>query len=91
MSSTFSLYPLIKIYFCYFYEIILITMQTIRVDIINDKALSLLKDLELLDLIRLYDEEISSPIDYSKYKGAMSKEPVSRINNQLQNLRDGWE
>lgn len=66
-------------------------MQTLKVDIINDKALSLLKDLELLQLIRLHDEEISSPIDYSKYKGAMTKESVVEVDDQLQNLREGWE
>lgn len=66
-------------------------MQTIKVDIINDKALSLLKDLELLDLIRLHDEEISIPVNLSKYKGAMTKQPVNEIDEQLQNLRNSWE
>jgi len=66
-------------------------MQTVKVDIINDKALSLLKDLERLELIRLHDAEIISHTDYSKYKGAMTKESVNEVNNQLQNLRNGWE
>lgn len=67
-------------------------MQTLKVDIINDKALNLLKDLELLELIRLHDENDKNPIsNVAKYKGAMAKQPFNEVNEQLQNLRDGWE
>jgi len=68
-------------------------IQTITIDIINEKALILLQDLELLQLIRLRKE--SQPIPKSnwafKYKGAMQKQTLIEIENQLINLRSAWE
>lgn len=67
-------------------------MQTIKIDIINDKALNLLKELELLKLIRLHEENDKDETDNTaKYKGAMTKQPLEEVNIQLQNLRSGWE
>jgi hypothetical protein len=69
-------------------------MRTITIDIINEKALNLLRDLEQLKLIRLRKEgsvEIPSTMDWSKYKGAMSKQPLNEISQQLNELRDEWE
>ena len=70
-------------------------MKTITIDIINNKALKLLQDLELLQLIRLRkntNQPDNITIDWaSKYKGAMSKQSRSDIDNQLLDLRNGWE
>jgi hypothetical protein len=69
-------------------------MQTLTIDIINKKALKLLQDLELLQLIRVRKEKQvpAPPIDWeNKYKGAMSKQPLSDIDNQLNGLRNAWE
>lgn len=69
-------------------------MRTITIDIINEKALSLLKDLELLQLIRLRKdsaEENQLSIDWTQYKGAMSKQPLVEIDEQLDKLRNEWE
>jgi hypothetical protein len=70
-------------------------MRTITVDIINNKALKLLEDLELLDLIKLHKQKfnpITTSDDWSlKYKGAMSKQPISEIENQLKEFRNEWE
>ncbi len=69
-------------------------MQTVTIDIINEKAIRLLQDLELLQLIRLRKEktEIKTSVNtFSKYKGIMSKQNVSAIDNQLNELRNGWE
>lgn len=67
-------------------------MQTLKVDIIDDKALNLLKDLELLKLIRLHEENDEDETDNTaKYKGAMTKQSLEEVNIQLQNLRNGWE
>lgn len=69
-------------------------MQTITVDILNNKAMKLLQDLELLQLIRVRKEktqptgEINWP---AKYKGVMTKQPLTDINKQLNELRNGWE
>lgn len=69
-------------------------MQTLTIDIINKKALKLLQDLELLQLIRVRKEKQApvTPIDWeTKYKGAMPKQPLSDIDNQLNELRSAWE
>lgn len=69
-------------------------MRTITIDIINEKAMNLLRDLELLKLIRLRrDKPGVNPVgmDWAKYKGAMSKQPLSEIDQQLNELRSEWE
>jgi hypothetical protein len=69
-------------------------MQTITIDIINVKVLKLLQDLEMLQLIRLRNKKVktTSKADWpTKYKGSMTQQPVSEIDNQLNDLRNGWE
>lgn len=69
-------------------------MQTLTIDIINNNALKLLYDLELLQLIRVRKEEpnSTSTVDWAvKFKGAMTKQPIEEIDNHLKNLRDEWE
>ena len=69
-------------------------MQTITVDIINEKALSLLKNLEGLKLIRIRKKGIEQKESMNliaKYKGAMQKQPIEDIDNQLNELRQSWE
>lgn len=69
-------------------------MQTVTIDILNNKAIKLLQDLELLQLIRMRREKTkptSSTNWVDKYKGAMTKQPLSDIDNQLNELRNGWE
>lgn len=69
-------------------------MERITIDIINKKAIRLLLDLELLQLIRIRKEKAqpSAAINRaSKYKGAMTKQPLTDIDSQLNELRNGWE
>ena len=70
-------------------------MKTITIDIINNKALKLLQDLELLQLIRLRNntnQPDTIKVDWaSKYKGDMSKQSRTEIDNQMLDLRNGWE
>lgn len=69
-------------------------MRTITIDIINEKALNLLRDMELLKLIRLrhnQPEEKPTALDWTKYKGAMSKQPIDEVDQQLIELRNEWE
>jgi len=69
-------------------------MRTITIDIIDEKVQSLLRDLELLDLIRLRKENLGekhAAIDWTKYKGAMSKQSKKEIDRQLNELRSEWE
>ncbi len=68
-------------------------MRTVTIDILNEKAMNLLRDMELLQLLRLRKDKIekNQNVDWSKYKGAMSKQPLDEINSQLAKLRDEWE
>jgi len=70
-------------------------MRTITLDILNEKALSLLKDLELLKVIRLRNDSATSNVTdndlISKYKGSMQKQPISDVDDQLNSIRNEWE
>ena len=69
-------------------------MQTVTIDIINEKAIKLLQDLELLKLIRVRKEKIqpTEALNWAaKYKGAMQKQPLNEVDNQLNDLRNAWE
>ncbi|MBI1193472.1 MAG: hypothetical protein GC205_09880 [Bacteroidetes bacterium] len=69
-------------------------MRTITIDIINEKVLNLLRNLEQLKLIRLRKENSTEEIeniDWTKHKGAMSKQPLNEIDQQLNGLRSEWE
>jgi hypothetical protein len=69
-------------------------MQTIIIDIIDNKAIRLLQDLELLQLIRMRKEKVQPIAETNwaaKYKGAMTKQSLTEIDNQLNELRNGWE
>ncbi|MFN8775907.1 MAG: hypothetical protein ACK5XV_04000 [Flavobacteriales bacterium] len=68
-------------------------IKTITIDVINEKVLNILRDLELMQLIRMRKEESAiPPSEWSDhYKGAMSKQSQEDIDNQLNELRSGWE
>ncbi|MCF2516765.1 hypothetical protein [Dyadobacter sp. CY351] len=66
--------------------------QTITVDIINEKALNLLMDMERLELISLRKEERKAPADrlqIAQYKGVMSKQSIQDVDTHLDELRAG--
>jgi hypothetical protein len=71
-----------------------IIMRSIHVDILSDKVINILKELEKLKLIRLHTG-ISVPpnanIKLKKMKGTMSKETLDVLDNQLNELRKEWE
>ncbi|MEZ4684712.1 MAG: type II toxin-antitoxin system VapC family toxin [Bacteroidia bacterium] len=66
-------------------------MYTVTIDIINHKVLKLLQDLELLQLIRLRKDKApheGQNINWQKYKGAMSKQSLNEVDQQLNELRN---
>ena len=69
-------------------------MKTITIDILNSKAIKLLQDWEMLQLIRMHKEKISpeASINWAaKYKGSMTKQSQYDIDLQLKELRNVWK
>jgi hypothetical protein len=65
--------------------------QSMTVEIINEGAMSLLRDMEYLRLIRVSRNEPLKKTDWNKYKGAMTGQGIDKINEQLNELRNAWE
>jgi len=70
-------------------------MQTITLDILDDNALNLLRDLEALKIIRIQNnKEKPKALKTNlaaKFSGAMSKQSLVEIDKQLKELRDDWD
>jgi len=69
-------------------------MKTLTIDIINEKAIKLIRDMELLKLIRVRKgkSQPEEAINWAaKYKGAMQKQPLKEVDDQLRDLRSSWE
>ncbi|HRG11374.1 MAG TPA: hypothetical protein PLJ08_22560 [Cyclobacteriaceae bacterium] len=67
-------------------------MKTLTIDILDDKALRLLQELELKNLIKVRINKTKSEIDWrKKYKGGMSRQSIAEIESQLKTLRAEWE
>ncbi|MEZ4891530.1 MAG: hypothetical protein R3A50_00480 [Saprospiraceae bacterium] len=68
-------------------------MRTVTVDILNEKALNLLKDLELLKLIRVRKDKTAreKKINWQKFKGSMTKQSLDQIDQKLSEMRNEWE
>jgi hypothetical protein len=65
-------------------------MQTVTIDILNEHALTLLKDLEVLKIIRVRKEKNEvkqpSPNLVAKYKGAMTRQPIQEVEQQFNDM-----
>ncbi len=71
-------------------------MRKVTVHIINHKALGLLRELESLQLIQLdkstkEHKKIISKNWIAPFEGLMHKQPLEALDQQLQELRNGWE
>ena len=68
-------------------------MKIITIEILSTDAIQLLQDLENQNLIRLHNRISSNhKVDWkNKYKGAMSQQTLSEIDQQLNELRNAWE
>lgn len=69
-------------------------MQTIIVDVTNEKVMSLLKDMEALNLIRIRNRpRHDHPISETFYDLKKDNRKFSKIDkdNQLEDLRRDWE
>lgn len=69
-------------------------MKTLTVELKNNQALKLLKDLEEADIIRILDKEEKKKKEGSlsgKLRGAISKERANEIIAQTDKMREEWE
>ena len=70
-------------------------MKTVTLDILDDKALNLLRDLEALHIIRIQSNDEGSNSRSlnlaAKYSGKMTKQSTEEINKQLDDLRNEWD
>jgi len=65
--------------------------QSVNIEIINEGAMSLLRNMEHLRLIRVGKKVSEKKMDWKKYKGAMTKQSIDAIDEQLNELRNAWE
>lgn len=68
-------------------------MRTVTVELRNNNALRLLKDLELANIIRIldkYKKKEKTKLSES-LRGAISKERAKELNEQLNQMRNEWE
>jgi hypothetical protein len=71
-------------------------MQTFLVEVLNEKAVPLLHDLENLDIIRLTAQEPEqTPKRKQKlseqFRGVISPELAADLHRQLEEMRNEWE
>lgn len=67
-------------------------MKTLTIEVIDEQALDLLKNMEGLKLIKLKPQKNpAARRQWAKYKGALSKQSLEEIDSQLTELRNGWE
>jgi hypothetical protein len=68
-------------------------MRSVTIDILNDKVLKILNELESLKLIKVRGTKKADPKNdkwIKKYKGSISKQPAAEIDKQLNEIRDEW-
>jgi len=68
-------------------------MRTVTVELRNNNALRLLKDLEIANIIRVLDEGIGNERTKlsARLRGAISKERAKELSEQLNQMRCEWE
>ena len=68
-------------------------MRTITVELRNNNALRLLKDLELANTIRVLDKDKKKDKTRlsASLRGGISKERAQELNEQLNQMRNEWE
>jgi hypothetical protein len=67
-------------------------MQTILVELVNENALRILKDLEVAKIINLVpDNKNAGKLDLaSRLRGTISKERAMELKVELEKMREEW-
>ena len=68
-------------------------MNTVLIQLMNEKALGLLLELEGLNLIKVLKENIDTPKPKlsDKYRGVFSKEDAENFDNHTKTMRQEWD
>lgn len=75
-----------------FILLILVHMDTMLIQLTNQKAVGLLRELEELHLIKVLEENIlvKKPKLSDKYRGIITKEEGGKLNEHVQQMRSEW-
>ena len=66
-------------------------MNTITVELINNKAMQLLQDLDAMHIIKLHEPEVTPKIKLpEKYRSILSKEEGIYLNKHIDQMRSEW-
>lgn len=66
-------------------------MQVITVELLNDQAMALLKQLEKLKIIRLVVSKKTIETAKRQWAGSLSKETAIKLLQHIEQSRDEWE
>jgi sugar-specific transcriptional regulator TrmB len=68
-------------------------MQTITIEILDDTALAILNDLALQQMIKVQqiNPTVYQAAQMKSLKGAMKKQLITDVENQLNELRNDWK
>ncbi len=68
-------------------------MQTVLVEINDQKALHLLEELEGLNVLKIIKDKVTEPKTKlsDKYKGVFTKDDADSFNQHTQNSRKEWD
>jgi hypothetical protein len=66
-------------------------MQTILVELVNENALRILKDLEVAKIIRLVEKQKNKVKLSERFSGCISKEQADQYQKELIQMREEWE
>ena len=66
-------------------------METLHIQITNEKAVGLLNELVALHIIKIIkDDEVAKPKLSTKYKGIISKEQGLNLDMHIKQMRNEW-
>ena len=68
-------------------------METIHIQVINQKAVELLRDLEEIQWIKVLEEKVE-PVKMKlseKYRGILTKEQGQKLNQHIKQMRSEWD
>lgn len=66
-------------------------MQIITVELLNDHALNLLRQLEQLKILRLVSAESQTDKPMRQWAGSISKETAAKMLQEVDQSRNEWE